>query len=268
MFLAALLCNTLLWVAPLPEPSVGGPTVTAVEIVELRQARLKPKADSAGPRFSSERPGMKLVVEVQGEDVARASHYGMLEIQAATDDKGGPLKLNEDALGFHDVCKEFVAIDREQMFFGEDHPPKDVIRIEIPLESPARSASAVSVRGKLQLKKVETVDVLVPATPGEVKHEQLEKLGVKVNIIKPEPDGGFVYEASGKLDALHQAQVVDAQGKPLETGGSSSFSDGETLHREISLEKPLPADAKLKLTLVVKAENVPVAFELKDLKLP
>jgi hypothetical protein len=99
-------------------------------------------------------------------------------------------------------------------------------------------------------------------------HEQLEKLGVKVNIIKPEPDGGFIYEVAGKLDALHQAQVVDAQGKPLETGGSSSFSDGESLHREISLEKPLPADAKLKLSLIVKAENVPVAFELKDLKLP
>jgi hypothetical protein len=207
-------------------------------------------------------------LEVQGEDVARASHYGMLEIQAAADDKGGPLKLNEDALGFHDPRKEFVEIDRDQMFFGEDNPPKDIIRIEIPLESPARSASAVSVRGKLQLKKVETVDVLVPATPGEVKHEQLEKLGVKVTIIKPEPDGGFVYEAAGKLDALHQAQVVDAQGKPLETGGSSSFSDGETLHREISLEKPLPPDAKLKLSLVVKAENVPVTFELKDLKLP
>jgi hypothetical protein len=268
MFLAALLCNTLLWVTPLPQPSAAGPTVTAVEIVEVRQARLKAKADSTGPRFSSERPGMKLVVEVQGEDVARASHYGMLEIQAATDDKGGPLKLNEDALGFHDMRKEFVAIDREQMFFGKDKPPKDVIRIEFPFEPPARAASAVSVRGKLQLKKVETVDVLVPTTVGDVRHEQLEKLGVKFKIVKSEEASGFSYEVSGKLEALDEAQLVDAQGKPVETSGSSSYSDGESLHREISLEKPAPADAKLKLSLVVKSENVPVTFDLKDLKLP
>ncbi len=268
MLSAVLFCNVLLCVAPLSEPAAGGPTVTAVEIVDLRRARLKPQADSAGPRFSSERPGMKLVVEVQGEDVARASHFGLLEIQAATDDEGGPLKLNEDAFGFHDMRKEFVAIDRDHMFFGDDHPPKDVIRIEIPFESPVRAASTLSVRGKLQLKKVETVDVLVPATVGDVRHEQLEKLSVKFKIVKSEEASGFSYEVSQKLDALNEAQLVDAQGQPLETRGSSSYSDGETLHRDISLEKPVSAEAKLKLALVVKAEKVPVAFDLKDLKLP
>jgi hypothetical protein len=268
MLSALLLSNVLLFVAPLPEPSAGGPTVTALEILEVRHGWLKPKADPSGPRFGSDRPGLKLIVEVQGADVARASHYGMLEIEAAADDKGAPLKLNEDALGFHDPRKELVEIDREQMFFGEDKPPKDVIHVELPFEPPTRAASAISVRGKLQLKKVETVDVVVPATPGDVKHEQLEKLGVKLKIVKPEEATGFVYEVSGKLDAVNEAQVVDAQGKPLETSGSSYFSDGETLHREISLAKPAPPDAKLKLALVVKAENVPVTFELKDLKLP
>jgi hypothetical protein len=103
---------------------------------------------------------------------------------------------------------------------------------------------------------------------GEVKHEQLEKLGVKVKIVKPEEEGAFAYEVSGKMDGLNDAQLVDAQGKALKTSGTSSIGDGETSHREISLEKPAPTGAKLKLALVVKAENVPVTFELKDVKLP
>jgi hypothetical protein len=268
MLSAVLLCNFWLYVAPLPEPSAAGPTVTALEIVEVRRGWLKPTAEPARPRFSPERPGMKLVVEIQGEDVVHASHFGKLELGSATDDKGEQLQLNEDALGFHDPRTEFVPIDRGQMFFGEDNPPKDLIRIELPFESPARAASAISVRGKLQLKRVETVDVVVPTTPGEVQNDRLDKLGVKVKIVKPEEDDSFSYEVAGKLDAVNQAQLVTAQGKPLETNGSSSMSDGETLRRDISLAQPLPADAQLKLSLVVKAENVPVPFELKELKLP
>lgn len=267
MLSVAILCNVVLFLAPLPEPATG-PTVTALEIVDLRRAHLKPQKESEAQRFSFDRPGLKLTIEVQGEDVARASHFGMFELEAALDNAGDKLKLSEDALGFHDFRKEFVAIDRGQMFIGEDNPPKDVIRIELPLESPARAAATIALRGKLQLKKVDTVDVLVPATPGDVQHAQLEKAGVKLKIVKSDDDNGFAYEVSGKLDALNEAQVVDARGKPIETRGSSSFGGGDSLHRELYLEKPAPADAKLKLSLVTKAENVPVTFELKDVKLP
>ncbi len=268
MLSAVLLCNLWLYVTPLPEPTAAGPTVTALEIVEVRRGSLKPKAEAPQSGFSSERPGLKLVLEVQGEDVAHASHFGMLELANAADDKGGQLKLNEDAFGFHDMRTEFVEIDRDRMFFGEDKPPKDLIRVELPFESPARAASAIAVRGKLQLKRVETVDVLVPTTIGDVKNEQLDKLGVKVKIVKPDDNDTFSYEVTGKLDALNAAQLVTAAGEPLETGGGMSMSDGEKLSRDISLNKPLPADTKLKLSLVTKAENVPVTFELKDLKLP
>ena len=267
MLSVAILCNVVLFLAPLPEPAAG-PTVTALEIVDLRRARLKPQGAAEGQRFSFDRPGLKLVIEVQGEDVARASHFGMFELESAVDNTGDKLKLNDDALGFHDFRREFVAIYRAQMFLGEDNPPKDLIRIELPLESPARAAEKISLRGKLQLKKVETVDVVVPTAPGDVKHEQLDKLGLKLKIVKPEQENGLAYEVSGKLESLNEAQVVDAQGKPIETMGSSSSSDGDTLHRDIYLEKPVPADAKLKLSLVTKAENVPVNFELKDVKLP
>ena len=267
MLSVALLCHALLCTTPQSQPATGGPQVTALEIFDVRHSRLSSKPKS-GLRFSSEQPGLKLVVEVQGADVARASHFGMLEVAAAADDKDHPLKLNEDALGFHDPRKEMVEIDREQMFFGEEDAPKDAIRIEIPFESPARPATAISVRGKLQLKRIDTVDVVVAATPGDVTHEQLEKLGVKLKIIKPEEGNDFIYEVTGKLDALHDAELVDAQGKAIESNGRSSMSDGETLRREISLEKPTPADAKLKLSLVVKAENLAVPFDLKDLKLP
>lgn len=263
----ALLCSVVLCVMQ-QSPPAAGPTVTALEFVEVRQARLKPKTESAMRRFDMVRPGLKLVLEVRGADVVQASHFGLVELESATDDKGDRLKLNDAELSYNDIREEFVAIDRDQMSMGESDPPKDVIRIELPLESPARAATAVSVRGKLQLKRVETVDVLIDTTPGEAKHEQLEKLGVKLKIVKAEEANQFTFETSGKLDALQDAELVDAQGKPLETHGSSSFGDNESVQRSIWLAQPAPANAKLKLKLVTKAQNVPVTFDLKDLKLP
>ncbi len=268
MFPIALLCNALLSAAPPPGAVADGPTVTALEIVEVRRALLKPQAGAERQHFGFDRPGLKLVLEVQGPDVAQASHYGMLELDAAADDKGGKLKLNEDALGFDDIRKEFVEIDRGHMFMGEENPPQDLIRVELPFQPPARAASTISLRGKLQLKRVQTVDVLVPVTPGEVKNEQLEKLGVKFKIVKPEDERGFAYEVSGKLDALHEVSIIDAQGKALKTTGRSSFGSDEEQQCEITLEQAVPADGKAKLSLVVKSENVPVAIDLKDLKLP
>jgi len=267
MLTAVLLSSTLYCALPLPE-SPAGPEVSAVEIIEVRRARLKPPEPSAGSTFSFDETGLKLVVEVKGADVAGASHFGMLELAEATADQGGKLKLNERAFGFHDARSEFVPIDRERMYFGQEHPPQDCILVEIPFELPVRTAATFSVRGKLQLKKVETVDLLVPTTEGEVKNEQLKKLGLTFKVVKSEQPNSIAFEVKGELEALHAVDVVDAQGKPLDTSGSSSMGDEETSYRDISLENPVPADAKLKLSLVVKSEDVPVAFELKDLKLP
>lgn len=267
MLSTVFLCNVALLLPPSAEP-VDGLKVTAVEIVDLRRAKLKPAKPSENQHFSFDRPGLKLVVEVQGEDAARASHYGMLEIESATDNTGAKLKLNEDAFGFHDSRTEFVEIDRSQMFFGEDDAPKDLIRVELPFESPARSAATISVRGKLDLKKVATVDVLVPTTVGELANEDAKKAGLKIKIVKPDDEKSFSYEVSGKLDALFNAAIVDADGKPVETNGGSSFGGGDTSHRVIYLEEPMPENAKLRLSIVTKAEIVPAKFDLKDVKLP
>lgn len=265
MIHVALFCGLVFLLPPIAAP-VDGPKVAAVEILDVRRAHLKtPKPEN---RFSFDRPGLKLVIEVQGEDVLRASQYGMLELDAATDNTGAKLKFNEESFSFNDIRKEFVEVDRSQMFMGEENPPKDVIRVELALESPARAAASISLRGKLQLKKVATVDVVVPATPGEVKNEELTKAGVKFKVAEASDENSFVYEVSGKLEALFDATVVDAQGKPFEIRGRMSSGGGESSRREIFLEKPVPPDAKVRLAIVTKAEVVPVPFDLKDLKLP
>ena len=58
MLSVAILCNVVLFLAPLPEPAAG-PTVTALEIVDLRRARLKPQGAAEGQRFSFDRPGLR-----------------------------------------------------------------------------------------------------------------------------------------------------------------------------------------------------------------
>lgn len=247
---------------------VSGPTVTAAEIIDVRRVRLKPQSPAEEPRFSLDRPSMKLTIEIQGPEVSRASHFGMLELESAADNKGNKLKLDESSLGFNDFRKEFVAFDRNHMFFGQENPPKDLVRIELTFEPAVREASSISVRGKFQLKHVETIDILVAAAVGDIKHEQLDKLGLKLKIIKPSRPNDISYEASGKLAALHDVQLIDADGQPVENNGVASMSDSLTLQRDIYLSNPPPPGAKLKVSLVTKAEDAPVAFDLKDLKLP
>lgn len=265
MLTTAMLIN-LAFLLPMPV-STEVPKVTAVEIVDLRRADLKPKSDDQ-PRFSFDRPGLKVVIEIQGEDVAKASHYGMLTFESATDNTGAKLKLNEDAFSFRDARTEFITIDRSQMFMGEKDAPKDVIRVDLPFESPARAAAAISLRGKLEVKKIATVELQVATTPGPVESAELKAAGAKLEIVKSDDDKVFAYKLTGKLDAVFEAIVTDAQGKPIETNGSSSSGGRESSTREIYLESPLPADAKLRIAVVTKSEVAAVKIELKDIKLP
>ncbi len=258
---AALLC-LLLAAAP-----ALAATVTLVELTDFRRVRPQPTEAEKMGFMIGDRPGLKLVLEIKGEDVEKAGAYGMLKIESASDDAGGELKFDEHGIGMNEFHEEFVKIDRGMMYMGEENPPKDAIRIELPFESPPRAAKAISIRATLQLKKIETMEVVVPAALGEVKHEELEKRGLTFAVTKPDMEG-FAYQAGGKLAALHDVRMVDADGKEIESQGSSSYGDGETVSREVWLASAPPADAKLKLLLVIKEEDAPVAIELKDLALP
>lgn len=255
--------------APAANVKSSAAKVTIHEVTDFRRVRPNEKP-SPNERIvvSGERPGLKLVIDLQGSDAAAASHFGMFELESAADDKGGKLKLAEDALTFHDLRKEMIEVDRDQMFMFDHNPPKDAIRIELPFENPARGAAAVSVKGKLQLKRVATEEVLVPTKIGDVTNEKIEKAGLKIKIKKASTAGSFAFMIAGKTDMLNAATIVDAAGKPIETNGSSTSEMSSSIEKEIYISQPLPADAQLKLDLVTKAETVAVPIDLKDVKLP
>lgn len=273
--LTHLLITPLLLLTTQNAPAAGAKqpataaNVTVHEIADFRRVRPNEKPNPNGLRVvSGERPGLKLVIDLHGPDAISASHYGMFELESAADDKGAKLKLADDALTFNDLRKEMLEVDRERMFVFDENPPKDAIRIELPFENPNRGAAAISIRGRLQLKRVATLAVLVPAKVGAVVNDQLEKAGVKIKIKKPGQPNGFSYEISGKTDMLNAAQLVDAAGKPIETNGSATSESGSKIEREVYLENPVPSGTQLKLDLVTKAETIPLTIDLKDIKLP
>lgn len=238
------------------------------EVNDLRRVRPNEKPDPDRMVMNNDKPGLKVVFDLVGPDAGAASHFGMVEIESATDDKGGKLKRDEEAFGFHDMFKEMVEVDRDQMFMFDHNAPKDAVRVELQFQNPPRSAATVSVKAKMRLRKVATATVRVPAKPGEVKDEKLAKAGIKLTIKKADEEGSFEFEASGALDMLHGAMLVTAGGEPIETNGGSTMSSGDEVQRNWSLREKLPADAQLKLDLVTTSEMLAVPVELKDVKLP
>jgi hypothetical protein len=246
--------------------------VQALKIVETRVADFEKKSDD-GFSFSFDRPGTKLTLRVKGPTAAGATHWGMLKLEGV-DDQKRPVKLNEDQPSFEDPLKGFVQLDRDQMSFGSQEMSKDELRIDVALTSAPRDAKTLNLRGRLQLKVAEPLDVVVDGAPADepVKNEALEQAGLTLKIMPRENSddtAGFVFELSGPLDRVLDAEVVNAAGETIENNGSQRMGGGDQTQYTLWFSaNPLPDDAKLKLVIAAKEEIFEASFELKDVALP
>ncbi len=279
----------LLWIAIMAGPQDGAEKaadakpadakkadvkVQALKIVETRVADFEKKPEE-GFRFSFDRPGTKLTLQIKGPTAAGATHWGHLKLEAADDQKRA-VKLSEDQPSFDDPREAFVQLDRDQMSLGMDEMPKDELRVEIGLESAARDAKSLNLRGRFQLKVTEGQDIILDGKPSDspVKNEALEKAGLSVTI-KPRADvesdmPGFVFEISGDMEKVLDAVLVDAAGEPIRNNGSQRMGSGEQMEYTLwfSADNPIPEDARLKVVVAAKEEVFEAEIDLKDVALP
>jgi hypothetical protein len=213
-------------------------------------------------------PGLKIKLELSGPAAGKATHYGLLKLADGIDDRGTKILLTGG--GYEDPTEEYVAIDREQMFFFLDKPPTDTLWIELAVTLPARDAKVVNLKGELKLKISDRKTVTVADVAGKtgpITDKLLDEAGVKCEITAAEGES-LNFKVTGKPDRLLEFNVFNAAGESISQGYSSNqFDDAEKTY-ELMLGEPLRDGAKLELVVAVGEEIIDVPIEIRKLALP
>lgn len=239
-------------------------TVKPIGMTESRSVNFeKPSGDS----FMMQQ-GNRLEVELllSGKAVERAARWGDVKLATAVDDRGSALEMQ--SISFQD--EKFEDLDREQMWFFEDEPPADRIKVKLPFAAPDRAASSISLKGSLVLVDVVTEDHMVElaANVGKiVLADVVKELGATIKLNSFDEAMGAEIEVKDPNGAIADLAIVDADGKDISsTTGWSGWNNMRTYH--LSAMENYPASAQLRVSVIVKSTNIEVPFELKDMRLP
>ena len=266
-----LFCMTVL----LGVPALAGEAVN-VTVSSIREVRGKSFEKRSDDEIDIEEPPVLLVTAIlTGQPAADAVRYRDLKIQA-TDDKGNSLKQQRPEFGLD--LKDSQPLDRAQMWFGIKNPPRDKIKLTIPLDTPPRSATKLAtIDGSVKLLVGKGKDVVVK-DPGRhvgktLDAAELKAAEVTLKLTEFNAKGGplVVYakiKASGKLDAISRIDIVDDKDHPLSTGSSVVTGLVGATTYEILGEDPLPESARLKITLITDLKEIEVPIKLRDVELP
>ena len=277
------LCVIAAGIVSIAVTSMAAVTVTPVRISESRVKDLAAKAGQESSHMGFNE-GLRLVVRLDGPEVAGATQYGKLKIAQATDDAGTNLLPKAEGFGAEDA-EGFVKFRSAMMMgiFSSDRDDPQLF-VELRLDPAARKAGRIKlIKGQMQViagGESKTVEVKNPgAMLGKmIDDAALKQGGVQIQVLDPKKaDQGMmmmagdgpqvVVQIKGNLSVLDSIKVVDGQGKDLGQGeGSSSSKDVET--RSITLSQAPDAQTTLKITLHVGQKTVNVPFELKDVPLP
>ena len=220
---------------------------------------------------------LELSVFIRGEQATQASAFGKLELDPVKDDAGRPLEAKLG--GMHLSGEEMVPVKRDDFFAKH---PKDGLRIPIEIASPGPIKRLDAVSGTITLRtggEYETITVEKATNHVGKPFEQSE---IKLEIGRGKGDSetaglaGFGAEAAemvtvdvgGDLQSLVEVMLTDPKGKPLDTAITGTSGFGKNMTYSFGLEKPLPEDAQLRLTLHKDAKEVAVPFAAKDVKVP
>lgn len=248
------------------EPS-GKIAVRVISIVENRASDLS--GENIDFPFT---PGLSVALELSGPPIPKATHWGKLAVEKAVDDRGAALELQQEPF---DELQEIMRMPR--FFVETEKKLDDRIRIELAFKASARAATAIkALEGSFSVRVAEKKDVLV-AAPGTlvgkaVEDRTLKAAGVSLEVVEFTPDGPEYMKLSAQdtENAIAELDIVDAQGESLVSSRGSMRIGDENAKKELSLggNDKLPADARLKITVITSRADLPVALRFADLPLP
>jgi len=263
--------------------------VKVVNLSEVRRVDLAEKPKDSENSFNFSSAGFRdntltMTLELRGNGVVDATHYGKIAVKSARDDRGRPLKLHEQfSVGLDDPREGFVAIDREMMFFMQSDPPKDVIRVDLLFELPERDAKNIAtVAGSIAIRSGKirelTTDSIKAWVGKTLADKTLEQAGLRVQVLDPsrntgsffaagQSDAALTFDISGEVTNLLDLKLTTASGDSISTSTMWSES-GSTKQITLQGDVPIPADAKLKLRVVTDSRVIDVPLALSDIRLP
>lgn len=218
---------------------------------------------------------LKVTVHLLGHLAAKASRYGMLNIETARDDRGGDL-IREVGLGGDGDFQTIGEWERQDVENG--------FALELVLKAAPRSAKKIAtLSGSVQLvvggqektvlvKDVETLVGRAVADP------VLKAAGIDMKIVESSAARGLFglgpdekaicCTLTGNTHLVLEVLLADSTGKesPSDRGWSRSGAGPKVHH--IRPAGRMPAKAALKLKVLTGARLAPVALKLRDIPLP
>lgn len=209
--------------------------------------------------------GLEIKLLVSGPELADAKGLRM-KVESAADDNG----------------KSLIKTDKHSMFadrfeplkepFGPGKKQKGEFEVGVDLANPPRSAKTVALVGKLEVMSpkadpasVVTADVAkVAGKP--LDDPALKAAGVEITFKAPKGDE-LSYELKDPESKVATVDFCSADGKPLESNGSSSMGFGKTKNVSVTLSN-LPADMTVKIYLITAKSVVMVPVKLDAVTLP
>lgn len=204
-------------------------------------------------------------LELTGKAVEQATAYGFVRVKTAKDDTGQVLRLIKSQFSFDDPTKGFVEFDS----FGKEN---DTATIHLMFERPSTTATHLAVvEGSVRLmtggrREEVVVDNVLQKSGSTLSAPPLKAAGMRLRAQEPgegdveDPAKAISIVVNGPTDILHEIALVDSGGEKLNLG-QTSFSFGRTTHYTLESQEKLPADTKLKLTLVSGQQPMTVPFK-------
>lgn len=250
--------------------SAGGDEPVSVSLMSISEARFREIKADKKHQFAEQ--NLKVTLFLQGPKVAKATHWGHVQLTGARDDTGKQLKIKS---GFKKPDKSYIEINREQMWFFNDNPPKDGIKVELELDPSARSSTKlVAFEGEVKLKSSKKEEVVVDGLESlvgkAIDHPVLASAGLAVSVIKYKPENRSEYiklKVTGPKEAIDGFSLIDGQGKKVSNSKMWSERGGSTV-LSLGGNKPLADGAKLKIIAETGKSEVVVPFKLENVDLP
>ncbi len=250
--------------------------VELLEITETRTEKVKEEKPQSGGFMSvtmsgGSQEGLVLKLELTGEAAGKATKWGQLKVETARLGNGEKLSLQERGFMGNEPTKGFVAINREQMFFGRDEDQvADKLEIELPFEVTPRSATAIEqLRGEVVLRIEQPKEVKVSGLTTQAKSVEdpaLEAAGAWLTVRRTGPREIEV-KAARRGERVLDIAVVSADGEEIATSTfSSSWNDAKEW--TIGTKAAINAQTQVVIKVAGEFEDVPVRFELQDVLLP
>lgn len=235
-------------------------------------------------------PPLQISILIGGKAAAQSSAFGGLKLESIKDGRDRELEGKLDSMmgGFMNDQDQMQLIDRTSQF--KKHP-KDGVRIPIEIENPPSPIDSIKeIRGTVKLRTggrhenvvVEDIKKQLdqPIDDATLKQAKISVQASSQTSEDSAPDDGFgfgfgggaaetiVVKARGELEPLTRVELVDADGKLLETVMTGSAGFGQQIHYSLGFAKPIPEDARLRLVLHLDAEEITVPFKINDIKVP